>query len=271
MKPCEHCSRLTGGVICWRCAALLCRQLDELPWYLEQLHEAAYGGAKLARTQARTQGDDSTTHVKFNERAAGLLMRCNAQLARWYLETHSSDTVPQGFGCARRLADEARVLMQYRRAGEMLALLPDMLRECEEAIDLPASRRLIGLCIGCDGALYAVDDDPKATCSMCGLAMEVETVRARGVAQVSDEPRPAADLWRLAQWTGVKLSRATFYRIIGSVEPCAYSMKDFGALYRWADVEDTLRQRARELVFGRAWREAHAENERRAMLTCQHA
>ena len=269
MKPCEHCSRLTGGVICWRCAALLCRQLDELPWYLEQLHEAAYGGAKLARTQARTQGDDSTTHVKFNERAAGLLMRCNAQLARWW---HTGGAVqPSGVLRARHLANSPTALVDHPRAGEMLAALPDMLRECEEAIDLPASRRLIGLCIGCSSALYAVDDDPKATCSMCGLAMEVETVRAHGVAQVSDEPRPAADLWRLAQWTGVKLSRATFYRIIGSVEPCAYSMKDFGALYRWADVEDTLRQRARELVFGRAWREAHAENERRAMLTCQHA
>ncbi|WNM74156.1 DNA binding protein [Mycobacterium Phage Nergal] len=279
MTPCEYCQAPTALVICWNCAKLLRRQLVELPWYLDRLHESAYGEAKTAPRGAVKAATSDTPGLPLNARAAELLRVCRASLTVWWLDVLAGGgaPVPAGEDCARPLANAVGPLMSYAKAGEMLAELIDLRAEAEEVIDLPPDRVLAGLCPAvfrdgpregerCAVAVYADPGDEAVLCPACGALVVVEELRAEGLAHIYNELRSAADMFRISKWLRRKVSRATFYRIMAHIEAAELTAEG-SPLYRWADVEAVLDERERQAA------ERAAERRRKAadaeLLTAQ--
>lgn len=241
---CQNCEAPTESTICWACVRLLRRQLAELPWYLARLRESAYGQAKLAARGAVKAVTCDTPGLPLNSRASELLVT-----ATLWLGDHARNLLPASFDGARAelyaagLSQLTGVLMMYPFAGSMVEAVADLLAKCERLVDLPPERALAGLCPNCAAAVYVDRDAGRATaeCAACGLQWPIAELRGRGVEEIGNELRSAADMYRVSKFAGYEVPRATFYRIVARLEPCERT--DAGLRYRWADVEPVLSRR----------------------------
>lgn len=276
-STCKNCEAPADLTICWTCAKTLRRHLigdtDEvgLPWLIARLHESAYGEAKIGRISQRVGGQGETPGLPLNMYAARILREITGQINMWIgLATVPPDFIgplPAGVWRAGRdgvvtdLARNIPAIMARGDAHGILRRLAAMRAEAMRAIDLPPDMRYVGPCPAtfaegkskgerCAVGLYVERGDTVAICPRCKTPHDVEDMQAAALAKVDDEPRTAADMLRLLKYLGREVSKSTFYKHIGPVQPRVYLHTDgrrnqrhedkASALYAYSDIVAAL-------------------------------
>lgn len=237
-KECANCKAETDLVVCWPCGKQIRRQLagegDDTPplwWYIDRLNESAYGEAKLARMRAKVSGQGETPGLPLNTRAAKLLHDMTEKLHDWSIGVLGASAVAAYAGpsvAAQSLAGDMGKLMNYALAAQMLRDLQRMRTDAERIIDLPPDLQYVGTCPTvheqgqrageiCGVGLYVERGETVAKCPRCKMPSVVEDLQRVALDRVDDEPKTAADMWRLLKWLGRDVPRSSFYRLVGRV------------------------------------------------------
>ncbi|QAX95614.1 hypothetical protein I5H03_gp032 [Mycobacterium phage Nibb] len=268
-QACGHCKAPNDSFLflCWRCAKMLGRQFNEVPWLLRRLHESAYGEAKVARQGGpRVSQGECLPSLPLNSRAADLLRDAGRlgemaeQVAGYRLPFLGTPTAAEQ--AARYLATVPGRLMFYPYAVDALAWVLQWYGKASEAIDLPPDLQYAGPCqakltqeitdggvvirtllVGtCRTPLYVDAESLTADCYRCGATWRVEDLQREALQRVDESPRTAADMWRLLKAVGRDVPRSTFYKLIAAVEAHGYDADGFPT-YVYSAVDAALKAR----------------------------
>ncbi|QAU06494.1 hypothetical protein SEA_KISI_76 [Mycobacterium phage KiSi] len=251
---CAHCAAPGEGFlfVCWRCAKMLGRLFNEVPWLLRRLHESAYGEANVARKGGpRVSQGECLPSLPLNSRAADLL-RDAARLAQMAEQVAGYrlpflGTPSAAEQSARYLATVPGRVMFYPYAADAASWLLQWHADATEAIDLPPDLQYAGPCNAdrvteivdqggtlvreirtrCGTPLYVNAEALTAECYRCGAVTPIEMLQRAALARVDEAPRTAADMWRLLKAVGRDVPRSTFYKLIAGVEAHGYDADGF--------------------------------------------
>ncbi|QJD50476.1 hypothetical protein SEA_CHRIS_74 [Mycobacterium phage Chris] len=253
-QACANCKAPNDSFlfVCWRCAKMLGRAFNEVPWLLRRLHESAYGEAKVARQGGpRVSQGECLPSLPLNSRAADLLRDVArlvdmAEQVAGYRPAFADDP-NAAEQAARYLATVPGRLMFYPFAPDALAWALQWVADATTAIDLPPDLQYAGPCqakltqeiteggvvirtvlVGtCRTPLYVDAESLVADCYRCGATWRVEDLQREALQRVDDAPRTAADMWRLLKAVGRDVPRSTFYKLIAGVEAHGYDRDGF--------------------------------------------
>lgn len=260
---CQTCGRgnINNAFICRRCANELHDLLvggadaDSQPgivWYVGRLRESAYGQTRLARSLAARSS--STGYALLgNRRAAELLTKINAVLARWeavVIKLRSTHRHEQGWlhmgeatrdferlECKRARFVAANVVLLRHHCAEVPLLHRDMLEFAREAWGI--INRPNDVCCGpcptimneatkdvpeypCATLLYAEEGATSVQCPLCHVSHDVGLLREGLKTSVADMMFTRSELVRLMETRlNDRIPQPTFTKLLrdGRLKP----------------------------------------------------
>ncbi|AYN57249.1 LamD-like protein [Mycobacterium phage BoostSeason] len=240
MRECANCKGRSELTVCWPCGKAIRRQLvgtaeePGLAWLIDRLQESAYGEAKIGRLAPKVSGQGERPGLPLNAKAAELLRDILRRLHKW--SEGALWRLPAAAQAAM-MADNVPRLMARDDAAEILRELLRLRAAAERAIDLPPDLQYVGTCpsVFADGprkgeacavGLYVERGESTVNCPRCKTPSVVEDLQRTALERVDDEPKTAADMYRLLRWLGREVPRSSFYVLVRRVPARMYLHRD---------------------------------------------
>jgi hypothetical protein len=210
------CTRPTTiGVLCNDCHNELTHHIDNLPWALEQLQNAATN-----QTRFTTGGGAKSTEtpLMFNPFASGALASLIATVQIWQgrLADHTGQPIrhPNPIKAAKWMGQNISSARTYINAGQMLDALTHAHEHVEKVINKPPQRQYLGDCADvdnsghtCPGRMFAYPNEAEARCDTCTKEIDAATRRLELLRKMDDKIMSAAEIARIATYMGLTIDR----------------------------------------------------------------
>lgn len=212
----KNCGRpAIAGVLCNDCQRDLEIHVDNLPWALEQLQNAATN-----QTRFTTGGGAKSTEtpLMFNPFASTALASLTATVHIWQgrIADHSGQPVrfSNPIKAARWIGGHTPSTRTFINAGQMLDALIYALEHVETVINRPPSPQYLGDCAStddrghtCPGRMFAYPNEVEARCDTCGKEIEAAARRLTLLRELDDRHLTAAEIARMATYMGLTIDR----------------------------------------------------------------
>lgn len=242
MSECQYCGAPADLALCSPHGRELRTMLDqEIPWCIDTLTDTAVGNTKLGETLAKGDTNPEESPVPYNNAASTLLTDIHDTLLSTRIELAKTGVTAtnkmDSTRTAQWLAHHFVAVMSLATAGQLLARLDKYLRRTVRVSNKPTPLAFRGPCPTktdgtddegkpnrCRVALYSRREATEVTCTRCQHTHNIKKLEDALLDSIDDYCYTATEILRIMAATDQPLSKATFYRWVGShkIIPAGY-------------------------------------------------